>query len=95
MSCQVSRLPKVTLSLTPFYDERYGSVDLTRRDLVFIGVPIYNFSVPAAIKAWIDMIARTRLTFRYTENGPEGLLNGKKAYVVVSSGGVPVDSRAA
>ena len=41
--------------------------------------------------AWVDMIARARLTFRYTENGPEGLLQGKKAYVVVASGGVPVD----
>ena len=46
----------------------------------------------AALKAWIDMVARARLTFRYTENGPKGLLEGKKAYLIVASGGVPVDS---
>ena len=57
-----------------------------------IGAPIYNFSVPAVLKAWIDMICRARLTFRYTDTGVEGLLEGKKAYVVVPSGGVPVGS---
>ena len=60
--------------------------------VIVIGVPIYNFGVPAALKAWVDMVARARLTFRYTENGPEGLLRGKKAYLVVASGGVAVDS---
>ena len=48
--------------------------------------------MPASLKAWVDMVARARLTFRYTENGPEGLLKQKKAYLVVGSGGVPVDS---
>ena len=57
-----------------------------------IGMPVYNFGIPAALKAWVDMITRARLTFRYTENGPEGLLKGKKAYIVLASGGVPVDS---
>jgi FMN-dependent NADH-azoreductase len=66
--------------------------ELQAADVVVIGSPIYNFGVPAALKAWIDMIARARLTFRYTENGPEGLLEGKKAYVIIASGGVPVDS---
>jgi FMN-dependent NADH-azoreductase len=66
--------------------------ELQAADVVVIGSPIYNFGVPAALKAWVDMIARARLTFRYTANGPEGLLKGKKAYVVVASGGVPVDS---
>ena len=66
--------------------------ELAAADIVVIGSPIYNFSVPAALKAWIDMIARARLTFRYTESGVEGLLEGKKAYVVVPSGGVPVGS---
>ena len=65
---------------------------LSSADIVVIGVPIYNFSVPAALKAWIDMIARARLTFRYTENGPRGLLTGKRAYLVVTSGGVAVGS---
>lgn len=66
--------------------------EIQNADAIVIGAPIYNFGVPAALKAWVDMIARARLTFRYTENGPEGLLKGKKAYVVVTSGGVPVGS---
>ena len=44
------------------------------------------------MKAWVDMIARARLTFRYTDNGPVGLLEGKRAILVVASGGVAVDS---
>lgn len=66
--------------------------ELKVADVVVIGAPIYNFGIPAALKAWVDMVARARLTFRYTENGPQGLLDGKKAYVVIASGGVPVDS---
>ena len=66
--------------------------ELKDADVLVIGVPIYNFGIPAALKAWVDMIARARLTFRYTENGPVGLLAGKKAYLVVASGGVAIDS---
>lgn len=66
--------------------------ELQQADIIVIGSPIYNFSIPASLKAWVDMIARARLTFRYTETGPEGLLKGKKAYIVIASGGVPVDS---
>lgn len=66
--------------------------ELQAADVLVIGSPIYNFGVPATLKAWVDMIARARMTFRYTANGPEGLLKGKKAYVVIASGGVPVDS---
>jgi FMN-dependent NADH-azoreductase len=66
--------------------------ELKAADVIVIGAPVYNFGVPAVLKAWIDMIARARLTFRYTPNGPEGLLEGKKAYLVMSSGGTPVDS---
>ncbi|KPB01726.1 FMN-dependent NADH-azoreductase [Ahrensia marina] len=65
---------------------------LKAADVLVFGAPIYNFSVPAALKAWIDMVCRAGDTFRYTENGPEGLLKGKKAYIVIASGGVPVDS---
>jgi FMN-dependent NADH-azoreductase len=68
--------------------------ELQAADIVVIGTPIYNFGIPATLKAWIDMIARARLTFQYTAAGPEGLLHGKRAIVVVASGGVPVDSRA-
>ena len=66
--------------------------ELQAADIIVIGAPIYNFSVPAVLKAWIDMIARARLTFEYTENGPVGLLKDKKVYAVVPSGGVPVGS---
>jgi FMN-dependent NADH-azoreductase len=66
--------------------------ELQKADTIVIGVPVYNFSIPATLKAWVDMIARARLTFRYTEDGPVGLLTGKKAYLVVATGGVPVGS---
>ncbi|MEO0496737.1 MAG: NAD(P)H-dependent oxidoreductase [Pseudomonadota bacterium] len=61
-------------------------------DILVLGAPIYNFSVPAAVKAWIDQIARAGETFRYTENGPVGLLEGKRAIVVLASGGTQVGS---
>ncbi len=66
--------------------------ELQAADTIVIGVPIYNFSIPASLKAWVDMIARARLSFRYTADGPEGLLKDKTAYLVVASGGVAVDS---
>ena len=66
--------------------------ELQNADVLVIGVSMYNFSITATLKAWIDMIARARLTFRYTDNGPQGLLSGKKAYLVVATGGVPVGS---
>lgn len=68
--------------------------ELIAADVVVIGTPIYNFSIPASLKAWVDMVARARRTFRYTENGPVGLLSNKKAYVLVASGGVKVGSPA-
>jgi FMN-dependent NADH-azoreductase len=61
--------------------------ELKAADILVIGVPIYNFGVPAVLKAWIDMIARARLTFQYSEIGPVGLLQGKKAWLIVTSGG--------
>ncbi|GAA0774346.1 FMN-dependent NADH-azoreductase [Roseibium denhamense] len=66
--------------------------ELKAADTIVIGSPIYNFSVPAALKAWVDLIARARLTFQYTENGPVGLLEGKTAYIVVASGGTKAGS---
>lgn len=56
-------------------------------DVVVLGVPMYNFGVPAALKNWIDAIARAGVTFRYTAKGPEGLLPGKKVYVALARGG--------
>ncbi|MFT6675757.1 MAG: FMN-dependent NADH-azoreductase [Sulfitobacter sp.] len=66
--------------------------ELNRADTLVIGVPVYNFSIPSALKAWIDLIALPGETFRYTEAGPEGLLKGKRAILAVASGGVPVGS---
>ena len=66
--------------------------EIQAADVLVIGVPIYNFGVPATLKAWRDMIARARVTFRYTEQGPQGLLTGKKAYLLGASGGTPVGS---
>lgn len=66
--------------------------ELQKADILVIGVSMYNFSITATLKAWIDMIARVGLTFRYTENGPIGLLDGKKVYLVVATGGVEVGS---
>jgi len=68
--------------------------ELEAADIVVIGAPIYNFGVPAVLKAWVDMIARARRTFRYTDSGPVGLLENKKAYVIVASAGVAVGSPA-
>ena len=66
--------------------------ELTTADVLLIATPVYNFGVPASLKAWIDQVARARLTFRYTEHGPQGLLSGKKAYVLVATGGTEVGS---
>lgn len=66
--------------------------ELKAADQIVIGMPIYNFSIPASLKAWIDQIARARETFRYSEAGPEGLLTGKTAWIVAASGGVPLES---
>ncbi|MDJ1158846.1 FMN-dependent NADH-azoreductase [Chelatococcus sp. SYSU_G07232] len=57
-------------------------------DVVVIGAPMYNFSIPSQLKAWIDRLAVAGKTFRYTEKGPEGLAGGKKVIVVSSRGGV-------
>lgn len=66
--------------------------ELMGADVLVMGVPIYNFSVPAALKAWIDMVCRAGRTFTYSKTGPKGLLEDKKAYVIVTSGGTEVDS---
>jgi FMN-dependent NADH-azoreductase len=71
--------------------------EIENADVVVLGVPMYNFGVPVQLKAWIDAIARAQVTFRYTANGPEGLLKGKKVYAVLARGGLyrdtPADSQ--
>ncbi|WP_294269925.1 NAD(P)H-dependent oxidoreductase [uncultured Chryseobacterium sp.] len=61
---------------------------LQASDIVVISVPIYNFGIPSVLKAYIDHIARGGMTFRYSENGFEGLVKNKKAYIAVTSGSV-------
>lgn len=62
--------------------------ELMAADVVVIGAPLYNFGVSSTLKAWIDHISRAGITFRYTANGPEGLVKGKKVYLAVASGAV-------
>ena len=63
--------------------------ELQAADVVVIGAPMYNFTIPTQLKAWLDRVAlQAGVTFRYTENGPEGLLTGKKAYLASGRGGV-------
>lgn len=66
--------------------------ELINAEHIVIASPIYNFNIPAVLKAWVDLIARARLTFEYTNEGPVGLLTGKKATLVMASGGVPIGS---
>lgn len=66
--------------------------ELNAADTIVIGLPIYNFGVPAALKAWVDQVARAGVTFQYSEYGPKGLLEGKRAIVVVASGGTEAGS---
>lgn len=66
--------------------------EINASDILVIGVPIYNFGVPAAFKAWVDQVARAGVTFRYTENGPVGLLEGKRAVIALTSGGTEAGS---
>lgn len=64
--------------------------EINAADVILIGMPMYNFGMPAALKLWIDLIARPKVTFAYTDNGPVGLVEGKRAVVAVASGGVPI-----
>ena len=66
--------------------------ELKAADTVIISAPMYNFSIPSNLKAWIDHIARAGITFSYSPEGPKGLLEGKRAFFVISSGGTPVES---
>ncbi|TVZ37164.1 FMN-dependent NADH-azoreductase [Alteromonadaceae bacterium 2753L.S.0a.02] len=71
--------------------------ELQAADILVLGVPMYNFGVPSQLKAWFDHVARAGVTFKYTESGPVGLVQGKQAYVLASRGGkyqgTPADSQ--
>ncbi|WP_373819561.1 NAD(P)H-dependent oxidoreductase [Glaesserella sp.] len=62
--------------------------ELQNTDVVVINAPMYNFGVPAQLKSYFDFIARAGVTFRYTAEGPEGLVKGKKAVVILTTGGL-------
>jgi FMN-dependent NADH-azoreductase len=69
--------------------------ELKAADLIVIGAPMYNFGMPSTLKAWFDHVLRARITFQYTEAGPEGLLKGKKAIVVSARAGLYSEGPAA
>ena len=62
--------------------------EILNADIIIIGAPLYNFSIHSSLKAWIDHIVRAGVTFKYDENGAEGLIKGKKVYIALSSGGI-------
>lgn len=62
--------------------------ELMDADVIVIGAPMYNFGTPSVLKAWFDHIGRAGITFKYTAEGPVGLVTGKKAYIAVTTGGV-------
>ena len=63
--------------------------ELMAADTLLIATATYNFNIPASLKAWIDQVTRAGIAFRYTENGPEGLLKGKRAVILRASQGTP------
>ncbi len=80
-------------SLTPRQQDALALSDtliaeLQANDIVVIAAPMYNFNIPTQLKNYFDLIARAGVTFRYTEQGPEGLVKGKRAIVLSSRGGI-------
>ena len=66
--------------------------EVNNSDVLVFGVPMYNLGIPAQLKTYIDYLNRVGVTFRYTANGPEGLITGKKAIVILAYGGIYKDS---
>ena len=66
--------------------------ELRNADTLVIGAPMYNFGIPASLKQWIDAICRAGVSFKYTEQGPVGLLGVKRAFIITASGGTPIGS---
>lgn len=72
-------------AVSDFSDELIA--ELKNADVIVFAVPMYNFSVPSTLRAYFDHIARSGVTFRYTSEGPEGLIKGKKTYAFIARGG--------
>jgi FMN-dependent NADH-azoreductase len=66
--------------------------ELQQADRVIVTTPMYNFGVPATLKAWIDLVCRAGVTFQYTNEGPVGLLKNKQVDIIITTGGVPLQS---
>jgi len=66
--------------------------ELQQADRIIITTPMYNFGVPATLKAWIDLVCRAGVTFQYTNEGPVGLLKNKQVDIIITTGGVPLQS---
>lgn len=93
--------PVVASQLGSTADERQGDAvevlafadkliaELEQADAIVIGAPVYNFGVPAVLKAWADLVAQAGRTFNYTETGPVGSLADRPTYIVYTAGGVP------
>lgn len=62
--------------------------ELVAADVLVLAAPMYNFGIPSTLKAWLDHVLRAGVTFKYTETGPQGLLTGKRAYVLTARGGI-------
>ncbi|MGB0722975.1 MAG: FMN-dependent NADH-azoreductase [Gammaproteobacteria bacterium] len=66
--------------------------EIRNADRIIMTVPVYNFGIPAALKAWVDLVCRAGETFRYTATGPQGLLEDRPTYLLMASGGTPIGS---
>lgn len=83
----------LTAEQQAFLDLSNGLVEeLKAADTLVIAAPMYNFSIPTQLKNWFDLIARAGVTFKYTEAGVQGLIEGKKAVVITTRGGIHRDS---
>ncbi|MEX5608489.1 FMN-dependent NADH-azoreductase [Pseudomonas protegens] len=68
--------------------------ELLAADVLVMAAPMYNFAIPSTLKAWLDHVLRAGVTFKYTDTGPQGLLTGKRAYVLTARGGIYAGSTA-
>jgi FMN-dependent NADH-azoreductase len=66
--------------------------ELKSADTLVLGAPMYNFGIPASLKHWVDAICRAGVSFKYTEQGPKGLLGVKRAFIITASGGTTIGS---
>jgi FMN-dependent NADH-azoreductase len=64
------------------------TAELLAADVLVLAAPMYNFTIPSTLKAWLDHVLRAGVTFKYTDTGPQGLLSGKRAFVLTARGGI-------